>query len=86
MLTLFGQVTVTHAPFDWERFGYLTLQTLFYVLLGLMLFALAFYVIQKVTPFSIRKEIEEDQNTALAVVIGSIILGIAYIVGSAIHG
>ena len=54
--------------------------------LGIMLFALAFLIIVKVTPFSLRKEIEEDQNTALAIIIASVILGIALIVSAAIHG
>lgn len=55
-------------------------------LLGLVLFALAFALIVKVTPFSLRKEIEEDQNTALAILVASVILGIAMIVSAAIHG
>ena len=54
--------------------------------LGIMLFAVAFLIIVKVTPFSLRKEIEEDQNTALAIIIDSVIIGIALIVSSAIHG
>jgi putative membrane protein len=54
--------------------------------LGIMLFALAFLIIVKVTPFSLRKEIEEDQNTALGIIIGSVIIGIAMIVSAAIHG
>ena len=53
---------------------------------GLILFAIAFFVMGKVTPFSIRKEIEEDQNVALAVVIGSVIIGIALIIVAAIIG
>jgi putative membrane protein len=53
--------------------------------LGIVLFALAFMIIVKVTPFSLRKEIEEDQNTALAIIIASVILGIALIVSAAIH-
>jgi putative membrane protein len=60
--------------------------TLVFVLLGLIIFALAFLVIAKVTPFSVRKEIEEDQNIALAVVIASVILGSALIIAAAIHG
>jgi putative membrane protein len=54
--------------------------------LGLLLFAVAFLIIVKVTPFSLRKEIEEDQNTALAIIIASVIIGIALIVSAAIHG
>jgi putative membrane protein len=62
------------------------LATLIFVAIGLVVFALAFMIITKVTPFSIRKEIEEDQNTALAIVIGSVILGLAWIIAAAIHG
>ena len=60
--------------------------TIVFVLLGLITFALAFFVITKVTPFSVRKEIEDDQNTALAIVIGSVIIGIAIIVAAVVHG
>ena len=60
--------------------------TIVFVLLGLITFALAFFVITKVTPFSVRKEIEDDQNVALAVVIASVILGSALIIAAAIHG
>jgi hypothetical protein len=53
---------------------------------GLILFALAFWIMAKVSPFSIRKEIEEDQNMALGIVIAAVIIGIALIVSAAIHG
>jgi putative membrane protein len=64
----------------------LLITTIVFVLLGLIVFALAFFVITKVTPFSVRKEIEDDQNVALAVVIASVILGSALIIAAAIHG
>ena len=57
-----------------------------FALAGLLLFALAFFVMGKATPFSIRKEIEEDQNIALAIVIASVIIGIALIIVAAIVG
>ena len=60
--------------------------TLVFVVLGLIVFALAFLVIAKATPFSVRKEIEEDQNVALAIVIASVILGSALIIAAAVHG
>ena len=62
------------------------LASLVYSLLGIAVFALSFLVMKAVTPFSIRKEIEEDHNTALAIVIGSVILGISLIISAAIHG
>lgn len=59
---------------------------LLFALLGMLLFGLAFFIIIKVCPFSIRKEIEEDQNTSLGIVIGSVIIGIALILSAAILG
>ena len=64
----------------------LVLETLVFTLIGLLLFAIAFWIIVKVSPFSIRKEIEEDQNIALGIVIASVIIGIAMIVSAAVHG
>jgi putative membrane protein len=60
--------------------------TAIFTLFGLIVFAIAFAVIGKATPFSIRKELEEDHNTALAIVIGSVIIGIALIIAAAIQG
>ncbi len=60
------------------------LWTLIYVPVGLLAFALAFWIMNKVAPFSVRKEIEEDQNTALAVIMGSVIIGISIIIAAAI--
>ena len=64
----------------------LVVATLVFSLIGLVLFALAFWIITKVSPFSIRKEIEVDQNVALGIVIGAVIIGIALIVAAAVHG
>lgn len=64
----------------------LVVETLAFTLIGLLLFAIAFWIIVKVSPFSIRKELEDDQNIALGIVIASVIIGIAMIVSAAIHG
>jgi putative membrane protein len=69
-----------------EALGHTLLNTFCFVLLGLMLFGIAFFIIVKVTPFSIRKEIEDDQNTSLSIIIGSVFIGIALIIAAAIHG
>lgn len=73
-------------PQTWQNFVWHLFLVLVYVPLGLGFFAIAWLIIQKLTPFSIRKEIEEDQNVALGVVLGAVILGIALIVAAAIHG
>lgn len=58
--------------------------TVIYVVLGVLIFMASFWLITKVTPFSIRKEIEDDQNTALGVIIGAVIIGLAIIIAAAI--
>ena len=64
----------------------IVITTIVFVILGLIVFAIAFFIIAKATPFSVRKEIEDDQNVALAIVIGAVILGSALIIAAAIHG
>lgn len=54
--------------------------------IGFALFGLAFFIMVKVAPFSIRKEIEDDQNVSLGIIIGSVIIGISMIISSAIQG
>ena len=57
-----------------------------FVGVGCIIFLIAFFIMTKLAPFSVRKEIEEDQNTALAIVMGSVILGLGLIIAAAIHG
>ena len=68
-----------------EHLGKQVLATVIFSLLGVLTFAVVFNIIVHIAP-SIRKEIEQDQNTALAVLIGSVILGIAVIIAASIHG
>jgi len=71
---------------DWSHLLQQILNSVFFGLVGIVLFVVAIRVMQKVLPFSIMKEIEHDQNTALGVVMGAILLGLAIIVAAAIHG
>lgn len=58
--------------------------TLIFVSIGIVFFAVAYGILSRMFP--IKKEIEDDQNTALGIVIGSIMIGIAIIIAAAIHG
>lgn len=58
--------------------------SLVYSSIGLAMFALAFFIIVKVAPFSVQKEIEEDQNTSLGIIIGSVVIGLSIIIAAAI--
>jgi putative membrane protein len=71
---------------DWDSLIKAVVSAVVFTSVGLVFFGIAFAIVQKVLPFSLRKEIEEDQNTALGIVIGSIFIGIALIVAAAIHG
>jgi putative membrane protein len=54
--------------------------------IGIVVFAIAFWLMTKIAPFSVRKEIEEDQNVALAVIMAGVLIGISLIIASAVGG
>lgn len=60
--------------------------TCIFTIIGLVFFAIAFWIIVKISPTSIQQEIEGKQNSALAIVIASVIIGISLIVAAGIHG
>ncbi len=57
-----------------------------FALMGLVVLGAVWLLLAKILPFSLRKEMEEDQNIALGIVLGSLILGISIIIAAAIHG
>jgi putative membrane protein len=69
-----------------EQLGDALVTTAAVSVVGLLVFCLAFFVMDKLSPFSLRKEIEEDHNIALAVIMAAVIIGIALIVASAVSG
>jgi len=69
---------------DWSIILYGILDTVVYSLIGIILMGLGFLIISFFTPFSIKKEIEDDQNISLGIIIGAVILGISIIVASVI--
>ncbi len=61
------------------------LSSLLYSFLGVFIFWICFLIIDRFTPYHLWKEIIEEKNTALAVVVGGIAIGICIIVAAAIH-
>jgi len=57
-----------------------------YAFLGIIVFALSFVVIDRLTPYALWKEIIENHNVALAIVVAAMSLGICVIIAAAIHG
>jgi uncharacterized membrane protein YjfL (UPF0719 family) len=60
------------------------ISTIFYTALGLVMLWISWKVIQLMSPFSIIKEIEEDQNTSLAVLIASVFVSMSIIIAAVI--
>lgn len=60
------------------------IMTFVYSAVGLLVFGIFFLTVVKVAPFSVIKEIEEDQNTALAILMGAIMIGLSIIIAAAI--
>jgi putative membrane protein len=67
---------------NWESVA----ASLVFSLIGLAVFVLGFWVLRKLLPFDVHKELEHDQNTAVGLVIASFVLGLAIIIAAAIHG
>ena len=55
-------------------------------ILGIAVLGFSFWLMHKFSPFSLVKEIEHDQNTAVAIVMGAVIIGISIIIAAAIQG
>jgi putative membrane protein len=72
-------------PHFWEKlFGGLMI-TLTHGGLGIVLGALSFKIFDKITPrIDVEKELAEKHNVAVAIVCAALILGICYIVASAV--
>lgn len=58
---------------------------LIYSILGILIFAIAFVMIDKLTPYHLWKEIVEDKNVALAILIGALSIGMCIIIAAAVH-
>ena len=62
------------------------LATIVYSVVGIVVFAAAFFLMVQIAPFSVKKEIEEDQNTSLGIMMGSVFIGLAIIIAAALVG
>ncbi|HXU18797.1 MAG TPA: DUF350 domain-containing protein [Terriglobales bacterium] len=56
-----------------------------YAGIGIVVFGLAFLIIDKFTPYNLWKEIVQEHNTALAILLGAMSLGICVIIAAAVH-
>jgi putative membrane protein len=60
--------------------------SLVYSILGVVVFWVAFILVDRLTPYDLWGEIVEKKNQPLATVVAAMCLGIAIVVAAAIHG
>lgn len=61
------------------------MNALIYAVFGVFILVLSFWVLDKLTPFHLWKEVIEKQNVAIAILAGMMALSIAIIIASAVH-
>jgi putative membrane protein len=64
--------------------GYI-LNAVVYAVLGIIIFSLAFVLVDKLTPYDLWKEICEQRNVALAIMVGAMSIGVCIIIAAAVH-
>lgn len=58
---------------------------LIFAVLGILIFVVSFAILDKLTPYALWKEIVEEKNVALAVLVGAMSLGMCIIIAAAVH-
>ena len=64
----------------------LLLNSLVYSIVGLLVFCIGFVLIDKLTPYNLWEELVKRHNIALAIVVGSVSIGLCMIIAAAVHG
>ena len=64
--------------------GYV-LNAVVYSLLGIVIFVAAFAIVDRMTPYHLWNEIVHEHNTALAILIGAMSIGMCIIIAAAVH-
>ena len=58
---------------------------LVFAFIGIAVFVGAFAIIDRLTPYDLWKEIVEEKNLALAVLVGAMSIGVCIIIAAAVH-
>lgn len=66
------------------HFGYV-LNGVLYASAGVLLLAAIFVIWDRLTPYSFWKKVSEEKNLAVAVLVGSVLLGFCWIIAAALH-
>lgn len=64
--------------------GYV-LNAIVYAALGILIFVVAFALVDRLTPYHLWNEIVHEHNTALAILVGAMSIGMCIIIAAAVH-
>ena len=81
-LPLAQEITVTPT----QLLGAHLIAAVVFSLVGIIVFLLCLLLMEKLTPFSIIKEIVEEHNQSLGTIVGAVVLGMSIIIAAAILG
>lgn len=70
---------LAHAPL-WR----MILDTTIFGVTGIVLLIVGYYIWELVTPYNLRRELQENKNLAVAVVAASFVLGMAIVIAAAV--
>lgn len=83
-LTAFAGGSAEEIAKDHSIFMNEVISSIVFGIIGILLAALGYKVFDWITPFCLTKELAEDQNVSIGIVVGSIIIGVSIIVAVAI--
>jgi len=61
------------------------LNALVYSALGIIIFVIAFSLLDRLTPFHLWNEIVHEKNVAVAILLGAMSIGMCIIIAAAVH-
>jgi putative membrane protein len=82
--TLIAQTEAVNTPDS--ALAYHLVAAFIFSVFGVLTLALCVWIMGRLSPFSLVKEIEEDHNTAAAIVMGAVLIGMSLIIAAAIVG
>jgi putative membrane protein len=71
---------------DWSGLIETLFSTIVLTLIGVTLFTASVAVASALMPFSLKREIEEKENLALAVLLSAIVIGLSIVLAAALGG
>ncbi len=82
--TIAAAQEATHSPPSAMTLLWGVVATIVYGLVGILLAAIGYRVMQKMMPFSVKDELERDHNVAVGMILAAAVLGVCIIVAATI--